>query len=148
MKIDESILPKVALTKQFRLSEILEAVAIFNKESILFKETGGVHSVELNFGEEQILFEDIGRHNAVDKIVGYLLTNKINRDDIYLISSGRISSDILLKLALKNIGLIVSRSAPTSLAIKLADKLGVTVIGFARGNKLNIYTHKERIINQ
>ena len=148
LEIDESTLPKVDFTHEFKSSELLDQVAIFNKESILFKETGGAHSVELVFGEEKILFEDIGRHNAVDKIVGYLLKNKINRDDIYLISSGRISSDILIKLALKNIGLIVSRSAPTSLAIKLADKLGITIIGFARGNKLNIYTHKKRIINQ
>ena len=113
--VDESTLPKVNITHQFKLGAILDEVAVFNKESILFKETGGVHSVEMVFGEEKMLFEDIGRHNAVDKIVGYLLKNKINRDDIYLLSSGRVSSDIILKLALINIGLIVSRSAPTSL---------------------------------
>ena len=65
---------------------------------------------------------------------------------MYIITSGRISSDILLKSALINIGLVVSRSAPTSLAVKLADKLGITIIGFARGNKLNIYTHSDRVI--
>lgn len=146
-KIDESKLPFVKSNHKFNLSTIFNQVAAFNKESILFKETGGVHSVELFYSDKKILFEDIGRHNAVDKIVGFLLKNHIKSDDIYIITSGRISSDILLKSALINIGLIVSRSAPTSLAVKLANKLGVTIIGFARGNKLNIYTHSYRVIN-
>lgn len=143
--IDESKLPLVKLTNTFDINNIFDEVSIFNKESILFKETGGVHSVQLIYGDNKLLFEDIGRHNAVDKIVGFLLKNDIKRDDIYIITSGRISSDILLKSALINIGLIVSRSAPTSLAVKLAEKLGITVIGFARGKKLNIYTHSKRI---
>lgn len=143
---DEAILPKVRNNHKFDLETIFEQVSIFNKESVLFKETGGVHSVELVYSDKKLLFEDIGRHNAVDKIVGYLLKNKIKRDDVYIITSGRISSDILLKSALINIGLIVSRSAPTSLAVKLAEKLGITIIGFARGNKLNIYTHPSRVI--
>jgi len=147
-KIDDSNLPKVSKQHFFNIDQLFEEVAVFNKESILFKETGGVHSVELIYGTIKVLFEDIGRHNAVDKVVGFLLKNNIIRDDVYIITSGRVSSDILLKAALINIGLIVSRSAPTSLAIKLAEKLGVTVVGFARGNKLNIYTHKDRIIKE
>lgn len=138
-------LPIIPLKQKFQIGKIFDEVLRFNRESILFKETGGVHSVQLIYNDNKVLFEDIGRHNAVDKVVGYLLKNKINRDDVYIITSGRISSDILLKAALMNISLIVSRSAPTSLAVKLAGKLGVTVIGFARGNKMNIYSHKERI---
>lgn len=144
-QISESTLPKVQSDYIFDLNSIFEEVSFFNKESILFKETGGVHSVKLVYSDKRILFEDIGRHNAVDKAVGYLLKNEIKSDDIYMITSGRISSDILVKAALINIGLIVSRSAPTTLAIKLADILGVTIIGFARGNKLNVYTHSHRI---
>ena len=146
--ISDDDLPVVSKIQTFKLQTILDEVAIFNKESILFKETGGVHSVELLYAQTKVLFEDIGRHNAVDKVVGYLLKNSIKRDDAYLVTSGRISSDILLKSALINISLIVSRSAPTSLAVKLAHKLGVTLIGFARGNKLNIYTHHDRIIKE
>ncbi len=145
-QIDESQLPRVKNDHQFNLKIIFEQVAVFNKESVLFKETGGVHSVELIYGNEKILFEDIGRHNAVDKVVGYILKNNIKSDDMCIITSGRVSSDILLKSALINISLVVSRSAPTSLAVKLARKLGITIIGFARGNKLNIYTHSNRII--
>ena len=148
VNIEDKNLPIVPKKQKFNINQILEEVAIFNKESILFKETGGVHSVELVYGGNKVLFEDIGRHNAVDKVVGYLLKNAIKRDDVFIVTSGRISSDILLKAALMNISLIVSRSAPTSLAVKLANKLGVTVIGFARGNKLNIYTHQDRIIKE
>lgn len=148
VKIEDSDLPKVKHNQSFKMQDIFDEVAIFNKESILFKETGGVHSVKLVFGESKLLFEDIGRHNAVDKVVGYLLKNGIKQHDVYLITSGRISSDILLKAALINISLIVSRSAPTTLAVKLAEKLGVTLIGFVRGNKLNIYTHQDRILKE
>ena len=148
VRIEDKDLPVVLLEHKFKLERIFEEVAIFNKESILFKETGGVHSVELLYGDTKMLFEDIGRHNAIDKAIGYLLKNTIKRDDVFIVTSGRISSDILLKSALMNISLIVSRSAPTSLAVKLANKLGVTVIGFARGNKLNIYTHQDRIIKE
>lgn len=145
-RIEDDQLPKLGFNQTFSLSRIFEEVLKFNRESILFKETGGVHSVLLLYADKKILFEDIGRHNAVDKVIGYLLKNNIERDDVFIITSGRISSDILLKAALMNISLIVSRSAPTSLAVKLGEKLNVTVIGFARGNKLNIYSHKGRII--
>lgn len=145
-RIEEDKLPKLDFCQTFSLSKITDEVLKFNRESILFKETGGVHSVLLLYNDKKVLFEDIGRHNAVDKVIGYLMKNNIKRNDAFIITSGRISSDILLKAALINISLIVSRSAPTSLAVKLAEKLNVAVIGFARGNKLNIYSHKERII--
>ena len=148
IKMEDKDLPVIQTNHKFKLEQVFNEVQIFNKESILFRETGGVHSVEVLFNNEKTLFEDIGRHNAVDKVVGYLLKNSIKRDDVYIITSGRISSDILLKVALMKISLIVSRSAPTSLAVKLANKLGVTVIGFARGSKLNIYTHQDRIIKE
>ena len=147
-KIAKKDLPVISLNHRFDLNNIFEEVAMFNKESILFKETGGVHSVKLIYANTKMLFEDIGRHNAVDKAIGYLLKNSIKQEDIFIVTSSRISSDILLKLALMNISLIVSRSAPTSLAVELANRLGITIIGFARGNKLNIYTHQDRIIKE
>lgn len=137
--INEDILPKISNTHDFDLSLIFEQVSQFNKESILFKETGGVHSVILFYDDKSILFEDIGRHNAVDKAVGFILKNDLKEKKTYILTSGRISSDILIKSALANIELIISRSAPTALAVKLAIRLGVKVYGFARGKKLNIY---------
>lgn len=119
---------------------LLNTMNLFNKQSELFLETGGVHSVGL-VKEDKVLFfeEDIGRHNALDKIIGNCLKNNISIYDKVLITSGRITSEIVLKCAKLGIGYIVSRSAPTNLAIDTGKKLNIEIIGFARGNKLNIY---------
>lgn len=114
----------------------------FNKRSELFLETGGVHSCGLYKDEDIIIFEeDIGRHNALDKIIGKALKEDINLKDKMVFTSGRISSEILIKIAKREISTIVSRSAPTSLAIDMARQLGINLIGFVRGEKLNIYSN-------
>lgn len=112
----------------------------------LFKSTGCVHSAALA-DQEQILcfFEDIGRHNAIDKIIGECLLAGIPTDDKIIVSSGRLSSEILLKAVKLKIQLLVSRAAPTSLCIELAESLNVTLAGFVRGKRTNIYTHGWRI---
>lgn len=144
-KLDEAVIN--TLTNSFVIStkDIFENIQNFNHESILFKETGGVHSVSIIYNSKSKLFEDIGRHNAVDKAVGYIMKNNINPDQVYLLTSGRISSDILLKCALAKISIIISRSAPTSLSFNLGNQLGITIVGFTRGKKMNIYTNKQRI---
>lgn len=113
----------------------------------LYKATGGVHSAALA-DQDQILYfcEDIGRHNAIDKIVGQCLREGISTEDKIIVSSGRLSSEILLKSAKLKIQLLISRAAPTSLCIDLAQNLNITLIGFARGKRLNIYTHSWRIL--
>lgn len=114
--------------------------------SELFARTGGVHSTALcSAGEVLVFRDDIGRHNAADKIIGRCFLDGVTLDDKVLISSGRISSEILLKTAKAGIPVLVSRSAPTALAIEIAEQVGVTVAGFARGDRLNIYTHPQRI---
>ncbi len=114
--------------------------------SLLFKTTGGVHSAALA-DEEQILVysEDIGRHNAMDKIVGECLLKGIPMLDRILLTSGRLSAEIVLKGTKMGLPLIVSRSAPTTLAVEVAEKVGITLVGFLRGGRFNIYTHAERI---
>jgi len=118
----------------------------FQKKSELYKSTGCVHYAGLA-EKEKIIFltEDIGRHNAVDKVIGYAFLNKISLKDKILLVSGRISSEMVLKAGRWKIPIIVSRSAPTSLAIELAEKIGLTIIGFLRGNRCNIYTHSYRL---
>ncbi len=115
--------------------------------SDLFKITGGVHSAALaDKNEILFFFEDIGRHNAVDKLVGECLLGRIPMEGKFFILSGRITSEILLKAARLKTELIVSRAAPTTLSIELADKLNITLIGFARGQRMNIYTNEWRVL--
>lgn len=120
--------------------KLLDIMKVFNKKSELFLETGGVHSVGL-IDDDKILYfeEDIGRHNALDKIIGSCLVDNVNIEDKSIITSGRITSEIVLKCAKLGIGCIISRSAPTNLAIDTGKKLNIEIIGFARGNKLNVY---------
>ena len=145
-KIDP--LSDVLINLEFSLTcdQIEKLVREFEKRSSVFRSTGGTHSAALADKERILLFkEDIGRHNAVDKVLGEVLFKRISMEDKVLILSGRISSDILLKSARGKINLIVSRSAPTSLAIELALKLGITIVGFARGKRMNIYTYPARV---
>jgi FdhD protein len=127
--------------------KVLELASHFRKISELFEKTGGVHSAALSDGKEFIAFaEDIGRHNAVDKVFGKCLLEGINSEDTLLFTTGRVSSEILLKCARRHTPVIVSRSAPTSLSVRLGERLGITVIGFARGRRMNVYTHPERVL--
>jgi FdhD protein len=116
-----------------------------------FARTGGVHgalALAAN-GTELAASEDVGRHNAVDKVIGKLLFAEQLTPDRALAQilavSGRTSFEIVQKAGAARIGLLVSVSAPTSLAIDTADALGITLIGFARGESFNIYTHPSRI---
>jgi FdhD protein len=127
-------------------SEIKGLMHEFEKRSVLFQKTGGVHASALaNPDEILFYFEDIGRHNAVDKVIGKSLKDGVTCADKLLLLSGRISSDILSKASKSNLSIIVSRSAPTSLAVKNAKKSGVTLVGFARGSRMNIYSFPLRI---
>jgi FdhD protein len=115
--------------------------------SALHKQTGGVHVMSLATQEELLVSrEDIGRHNAVDKLYGYCLLNGISCSDKIFLSSGRVSHEIIQKLVAMGIQLVVSRAAVTSLAQEIAEKSGITVLGFARGERFNIYTYPHRIL--
>ncbi|MGL6106520.1 formate dehydrogenase accessory sulfurtransferase FdhD [Romboutsia sp.] len=122
---------------------LLKTMKVFNKRSELFEQTGGVHSVSIIHKDKILYFEeDIGRHNALDKIIGRCLINNVNIEDKIIMTSGRITSEIVLKCAGLGIGCIVSRSAATDLAINTSEELNIEVIGFARENKLNIYNKR------
>lgn len=116
------------------------------ESAVTFQETGGVHNAALCDVNGIVLSRmDIGRHNALDKIYGYCLRNNISIQDKIIVFSGRISSEILLKVSKIGCEIVLSKSAPTELALQLAEQLGITTVGFIRQNSLNIYTHKERI---
>jgi len=125
-----------------RAADVLELMKQFNQESELFRNTGGVHSCALAQGRDILVFEeDIGRHNALDKILGQAMRAGMPLHDKMVLTSGRISSEIVSKVARRKIPAIVSRSAPTSAAIEQARQLGMTLIGFARGGRFNVYTN-------
>jgi FdhD protein len=128
------------------LEEAVFYASYLEQNSSLFKETGGIHNGGVGCsGEVHYTCHDIGRHNVLDKILGRAYLLNLDLSDHVLFFSGRISSEILLKVAKMNIPVLVARSAPTDLAIALAEDLNITLIGFARGERLNIYSRPERI---
>ncbi len=119
----------------------------FQKTSSLYNLTGCIHSAAVSDGKNLIvLAEDIGRHNAVDKAIGYCFLENIALDDKIMLVSGRLSSEMTSKCIKWSIPVVVSRTAPTALSVELAEKHGITLIGFMRGNRFNLYTHPQRVI--
>jgi FdhD protein len=119
------------------------------RKSQLFKTTGGTHSAALCSSKKILVFkEDIGRHSAIDKVVGHCVLNDIRTKDRILVTSGRVSSEILVKAARSRIPVVISKSAPTDLAIRLAEDLRIALVGFARGPRMNIYSNGWRILTR
>ncbi|XEC95092.1 formate dehydrogenase accessory sulfurtransferase FdhD [Paenibacillus tarimensis] len=131
---------------QITVEQCFARMKEMQEQSRDFLVSGGVHNAAMCAPEGLIIArEDIGRHNALDKIFGYCLRNRVNPSDKLIVFSGRISSEVLLKAAKIGVGIVLSKSAPSTLALDLADQLGITTVGFIRGSSLNIYTHPERI---
>lgn len=127
-------------------SKILSLMHEFQQSSEIYKLTRGIHSCGLYNGDKCIAFmEDIGRHNAVDKIIGHAIKEKIDLTKSILITSGRVPSDMITKIIKAKIPIIVARSVPTDVAIEMAEKYNVTLVGYARGARMNVYTKIKRI---
>jgi len=126
---------------------VLALVKEFQHCSQIYRATGGVHSAALCDRKSMLVFsEDIGRHNAIDKIFGKCLLEDIPTDEHMIITSGRISSEILHKVAKRGIPIIISISAPTNLGVRIADNLGITLISSVRGKRMNVCTNDWRIV--
>ena len=112
----------------------------------LYRETGGVHTSALSDGEKILLSaEDIGRHNTLDKIAGLCLMNNIWPETRILITTGRISSEMLQKAARLEVPILISRTSPSSLSIEMAERYGITLIGYARKHRFNVYSNSQRV---
>ena len=139
-------LPVIKDDFSININALFELYKEFQKKSELFRATGGVHSAALCDEKEIIVFaEDIGRHNAVDKIIGYAFLENIPMHGKILLSSGRFSSEITIKAIRANVPVLVSRAAPTDMSVEIARKSNITLIGFLRGKRLNIYSQPDRI---
>lgn len=145
--LNEKGLKKIDSNCRFKADQILKWMNDFNKMPTLFQQTGGVHSCGI-CGENGIEFiaEDIGRHNALDKLIGKSLIQKNNLENKMLFTSGRVSSDILIKTARAQIPVLVSHSAPTNLVVNMAKNINLTLVGFVRGSRMNIYCGSDRIV--
>ena len=118
---------------------------LFESQS-LYRETGGVHTSALSDGEKIVISaEDIGRHNTLDKIAGLCLMNNVWPDTRILITTGRISSEMLQKAAQMETPILISRTSPSSLSIEMAERYGITLIGYARKHRFNVYSNGQRI---
>jgi len=137
---------KIKTNLKIKSSVIFGLMHDFQKKSLVYLKTGGTHSAALANDQEILVFkEDIGRHNTIDKIIGHSLRENILLEDKMLITSGRISSEVLLKSQKCKFPLIISKGAPTNQAVKLAQDMHITLAGFVRGQSMNIYSRAERI---
>ena len=138
---------KVESQMEISTDEVFALVNEFQHGSEVYLATHGVHSAALCDRKSILVFsEDIGRHNAIDKIFGKCLLEDIPTDDRVVITSGRISSEILHKVAKRGIPIIISISVPTNLGVRIADNLGITLISSVRGKRMNVCTNGWRIV--
>ena len=121
-------------------------VEMLLEAQVLYLKTGGVHTSILSDGEKVLLSaEDIGRHNTLDKIAGLCLMNDVWPEVRILMTTGRISSEMLQKAAKLNAPILISRTSPSSLSIEMAERYGITLIGYARKHRFNVYSKGDRI---
>jgi FdhD protein len=144
---DAAGLPFVESTLQVQAGQINSLAVHLEKNSLLFKKTGGVHSALLvKDNEVAAWFEDIGRHSAVDKLAGWCVLNDVDTANSILLFSGRVPYEIITKAIHLRCPIVISPGAPTNLSIELAALHGVTLIGFAKNGEFNVYTHPQRVL--
>ncbi len=139
--------PPVASTLTISPDQLLALMARLPEAQPVFKATGGTHAVALASPDGRVFLsaEDVGRHNAMDKVIGRALLEKRNFGELVALLSGRISFEMALKAARAGLPVLAAVSAPTTMAIELARELNLTLAGFVRGQSLNIYTHPQRL---
>lgn len=129
--------------------QIVDRIEDLNRLSETYRRTHGVHNTALVTPDRVVLFrDDIGRHNAVDMIAGHAFMNRISLEDKILLTTGRLTSEIIIKAAKIGLAMVVSRNTASSLAIELARSLHITLIGYARAGKFTVYSGFERVVGE
>ncbi|MBK1971843.1 formate dehydrogenase accessory sulfurtransferase FdhD [Campylobacter sp. 2018MI35] len=137
---------KIVSSIKFSKNEILKQMSEFYTQCELYEKTGCVHTAKL-FVNENVFFigEDIAQHNTIDKALGKARLEGIDLSQCFLMVSGRLSSEMVAKAIMHKVPILVSRTAPTCLGVMIARKFNLTLCGFARENKINIYSGESRI---
>lgn len=139
-------LARVSSGVRIAAADVCRGIAAFERSSDLFHRTGGVHAAALVDAQGVVARrEDIGRHSAMDKLVGWCVKNRVSARDKLVMFSGRVPQEIICKVIRLGCPAIVSPGAPTSLSVDLAEEYGVTLIGFAKADRFNVYSHAERV---
>jgi FdhD protein len=137
---------KVESTLKVTPSQILGLMRGLYREADLYRTTGGVHTSALSDGQNLLIVaSDVGRHNTLDKIQGQCLLEGIDTRDRILLTTGRLSAEMLNKAAKMQAPVLVSRTSPTDLAVEMAKAWGITLIGYARGEQMHVYSGEERV---
>jgi len=146
--IDRITLVKLNLDLAVEAKVISDSVKQLNKLAQTFRKIGGVHIAALysTNGELVALSEDVGRHNAVDKVIGAGTAKKLDFENLFLALSGRLTGDIVLKAVRMRLPVVASMAAAINSGVEAAQLTGITLIGFVRGKRMNIYTYPERIV--
>jgi len=137
---------KVDSTLQVTPSQILGLMRQLYREAELYRTTGGVHTSALSDGQQLLVVaSDVGRHNTLDKIQGQCLLEGIDTRNRILLTTGRLSAEMLNKAARMQVPVLVSRTSPTDLAVEMAKAWDITLIGYARGEQIHVYSGEERV---
>jgi len=145
MRSKTDLTKKVESEYKIQKKVIFEASKKLRERSTVWSRTGGTHIAALVSENMFISIEDVSRHVAIDKVIGACKVQGINFSNSFMFSSGRMPGDMIIKIARVGIPIIASKSAPTSSGYMVGEEANVTIIGFVRGNRFNIYTHPERI---
>ena len=139
-RIDHRLFPRLDSSLRVRPAELGARMKDLFGAAVHYQRSRGIHGAALA-DRDRLLFvaEDVGRHNAVDKVKGEALLRGVPTDDLVLLSTGRVSSEMLLKAARMGVPLVASRTSPTEMAVALAEQLGITVCGYVRPDGLNLY---------
>lgn len=145
--LGKSGIPELKLVVKFSAENVLNAFKLLHSASRVFKKSGGTHAAALftRDGKLKFCIEDVGRHNAVDKVIGRGLIEGVDFTRSFMISTGRLSADMVIKCARAGIPLTASKAAPLESGVLAAEMSGLTLVGFVKGARLNVYTRPRRV---